>query len=180
MNGVELANEDEGHIVDFRHDVTGGRGGGGNSGKRTIRHLRCQDIFSARRQNEGQLVIRHLGAKPGRTIHLDKRGPLMLSPSVTVATPLSFNPTDTSTYFDSLSITASRESRRIVLAGATGGADLQIDRRQLRGKDIHITKLLFGLRHQAFAIPADQRCGFIEALCHLLGLFERHGARRQV
>ena len=40
-----------------------------------------------------------------------RRGPLTLLPSVTVAAPLSFRSTDTSTYSDSLSITASRESR---------------------------------------------------------------------
>ena len=45
MNGVHLAHQHKGKIVDFRHHINGGGVGHFQPVERTVGNLRCQDIF---------------------------------------------------------------------------------------------------------------------------------------
>ena len=157
VNGVELTNQNKGHVVDFGNDIASCRIGSGNAGKRAVRHLGGQNIFRAGAKNEGHLVIRHLDPKPCRAVHFNKTWPVetVTKRDSRHALVVQLNG-DFDIFRQLVDHRVAGIKKRVVLTGTASGTELEIDRRQLVGQDIDIAKLLFCLGHQAFTIICDQ------------------------
>ena len=80
MNGVHLAHQHEGKIVDFRHHINSSGVGHFQSIERTVGNLRCKDIFGIGRQYEGHAFILSFNPDGCGPFIFHKARPVHISP----------------------------------------------------------------------------------------------------